>query len=93
MVLTFWELDHEEILIVVRACGYRECYLIMISPLLLEDRKEEIMAVVEPDDRAAKNRCDSLYERYMFPRTVFGSSSFPGTILLVVDRCLKAGLS
>ena len=27
-------LNHEEILTVVRAYGHRECYLIMISPLL-----------------------------------------------------------
>ena len=83
MVLTFWELDHEEILTVVRACGYRECYLIMISPVLLEDRKEEIMAVVEPDVRAAKNISDSLCERYIIPQTVFSSSDYPGTIVLV----------
>ena len=60
MVLTFWELDDEEILTVVRAYGHRVCYLIVISPLLLEDRKQEFMAVVEPDVRAAKKR--SLYE-------------------------------
>ena len=60
MVLTFWEGDHEQILTVVRAYSYRECYL-TISPLLLEDKKEEFVAVVAPDVRAAKNR--SLYER------------------------------
>ena len=68
----------------------------MISPVLvlLEDRKEEIMAVVEPDVRAAKNISDSLFERYIIPQTVFSSSYYPGTIVLVVDRCLtKAGLS
>ena len=78
----------------VRACGYRECYLIIISPLLLEDRKEEIMAVVEPDVREAKNISDSLYERYIFTQTVFGASLFLEQSYLWVDRCLtKAGLS
>ena len=56
----------------------------MISPLLLEDRREEFKTLVEPDVRAAKNRSDSLCERYMFPQTVFGASSFPGTIVFVV---------
>ena len=56
MVLTFWELDHEEILTVVRACGYIECSLIMISPLLLEDRKEEFMTVVESNVCAAQKQ-------------------------------------
>ena len=56
MVLTFWELDHEEILIVVRACGYRECSLIMISPVSFEDRKEEFMTVVESNVRAAQKQ-------------------------------------
>ena len=55
MVLTFWELDHEEILTVVRACGYIECSLIMIS-LLLEDRKEEFMTVVESNVCAAQKQ-------------------------------------
>ena len=50
------------------------------------------MTLVEPDVRAA-NRSDSLYKRYIFPQTVLGSSSFPGTIVLVVVRGLKAGLS
>ena len=42
--------------IVVRACGYGECSLIMISPLLLEGRKEQFMTMVESNVRAAQKQ-------------------------------------
>ena len=45
MVLTIWELDHEEILLSFALWPQRVLLVIMISPLLLEDRKEEFIAI------------------------------------------------
>ena len=79
MVLTFWELDHEEILTVVRACGYRECSLIMISPLLLEDRKEEFMTVVESNVRAAQKQIRLTLRTILFPQLKTSGSDAKNT--------------
>ena len=45
MVLTIWELDHEEILLSFALWPQRVLLVNMISPLLLEDRKEEFIAI------------------------------------------------
>ena len=82
MVLNFWELDHEEILTVVRACGYGECSLIMISPLLLEGRKEEFMMGLNQMFVQPKNRSDSLCERYIFPNFKTSGSDAKNTTTL-----------
>ena len=79
MVLTFWELDHEEILTVVRACGYIECSLIMISPLLLEDRKEEFMTVVESNVRAAQKQIRLTLQTISFPQLKTSGSDAKNT--------------
>ena len=79
MVLTFWELDHEEILTVVRACGFRECSLIMISPLLLEDRKEEFLTVVESDVRAARKQIRLTLRTILFPQLKTSGSDAKNT--------------
>ena len=77
MVLTFWELDHEEILTVVRA--YIECSLIMISPLLLEDRKEEFMTVVESNVRAAQKQIRLTLRTILFPQLKTSGSDAKNT--------------
>ena len=81
MVLTFWELDHEEILTVVRACGYIECSLIVISPLLLEDtsRKEEFLTVVESNVRAAQKQIRLTLRTILFPQLKTSGSDAKNT--------------
>ena len=47
------------------------------------------MVVIEPDCPCSQKQI--THERYIFPQSVFGSTSFPATIELVGLRGLKAG--